>query len=240
MELRHDGQTSFISEEFRLYALQWKFKSKVSSPYHSRSNGLAESGVKASELLLQKCNLNWKQFRKALLQYNNTALNVYGLPSPYELFMGRRGRTYYPMTDEQYEPLTDVEWKKIREAIIRRDSKMIQDAGGKEDRTRFQCGDRVIVQNRNKAHKDYKKWITVAKVIEVINKRSYMLERESDGKALVRNRRFLKPYTVIVDDLPQPYQSGYAQVPERDHPEGIPQREVRQRRQPDWFGERMP
>ena len=153
--------------------------------------------------------------------------------------MGRRGRTYYPMTDEQYEPLTDVEWKKIREAIIRRDSKMIQDAGGKEDRTRFQCGDRVIVQNRNKAHKDYKKWITVAKVIEVINKRSYMLERESDGKALVRNRRFLKPYTVIVDDLPQPYQSGYSQVPERDYPDGIPQREVRQRRQPDWFGERI-
>ena len=240
MELRHDGQTSFLSEEFRLYALKWKFESKVSSPYHSRSNGLAESGVKASELLLQKCNLDWKQFRKALLQYNNTALNIYGLPSPYELFMGRRGRTYYPMTDEQYEPLTDVEWKKIREAINRRDSKMIQDAGGKEDRTRFQCGDRVIVQNRNKAHKDYKKWITVAKVIEVINKRSYMLEKESDGKALVRNRRFLKPYTVIVDDdLSQPYQSGYGQVPERDYPDGIPQREVRQRRQPDWFGERI-
>ena len=44
---------------------------------------------------------------------------------------------------------------------------------------------------------------------------------------------------IVDDDLPQPYQSGYGQVPERDYPDGIPQREVRQRRQPDWFGERI-
>ena len=192
-ELKHDGQSTFTSEEFERFAKFWQFQSKLTSPYNSRSNGISESGVKAAKLLLKKCNLDMQKFKVSLLQYNNTAIQHFGLPSPFQLLMGRPGRTFLPLTDEQFEPLSDEQWRGIHIAIKKRDEIMINNFGGRLDRSGFAPGDKVLVQSReSKTHPDYKKWNIPATIIEHVNNRSYVLKRDTDGVIFIRNQRFLK------------------------------------------------
>ena len=44
--VQSDGGPQFISAEFQAFANNWEFKHSMSSPYHSQSNGKAESAVK--------------------------------------------------------------------------------------------------------------------------------------------------------------------------------------------------
>ncbi|TRY69979.1 hypothetical protein TCAL_12942 [Tigriopus californicus] len=67
----------------------------TSSPYHARSNGLAELAIKCMKYLLKKCDLKEEPFRHALLEWRNTPRND-GF-SPTQGFYGRQLRTSLPM-----------------------------------------------------------------------------------------------------------------------------------------------
>ncbi|CAB4046315.1 Transposon Ty3-G Gag-Pol poly, partial [Paramuricea clavata] len=66
---------------------------ETSSPYNSRSNGLAEAAVKNVKYLMIKCG-NWKDFKKALSEWRNVPREDGS--SPAQLLLGRRQRGALP------------------------------------------------------------------------------------------------------------------------------------------------
>ena len=67
-----DNGPQFSSHTFKEFADQWEFKHHTSSPYHSRSNGLAESAVKTAKRLITKAILDQQDIYLALLDHRNT------------------------------------------------------------------------------------------------------------------------------------------------------------------------
>ena len=49
-----DGGPQFGSLEFKEFARAWEFEHHLTTPYHSQSNGKAESAVKEAKRLLKK------------------------------------------------------------------------------------------------------------------------------------------------------------------------------------------
>ena len=50
----HDGGPQLDSEEFRKFSTEWQFEISTSDPYHSQSNGKAESAVKIAKKIVKK------------------------------------------------------------------------------------------------------------------------------------------------------------------------------------------
>lgn len=96
--LRTDNGTQFTSKEFKCFQQQYKFRWITSSPLHSQSNGLAESGVKTVKRILKKCSDPFL----GLLAYRNTPLpNGY---SPSQLLNGRTMRDLLPRLESKLKP----------------------------------------------------------------------------------------------------------------------------------------
>ena len=66
-----DNGSNYTSHEFSAFAWSWDFKHETSSPYHSQSNGKAESAVKFVKSMLRKTSSDG-DFWKALLGWRNT------------------------------------------------------------------------------------------------------------------------------------------------------------------------
>ena len=56
--LQSDNGPQFSSQEFRKVAQSWNFQHITSSPYHPKSNGLAERYVQTIKNLLEQCKLS--------------------------------------------------------------------------------------------------------------------------------------------------------------------------------------
>ena len=70
---------------------------KTSSPHYPKSNGLAESAVKVTKIIIKKCIESGEDIYKGLLAYRATPL-ASGL-SPAEMLMGRRIKTTLPASE---------------------------------------------------------------------------------------------------------------------------------------------
>ena len=79
--------------DFDLFCEKFKIIHSTSSPYNPRSNGLAESAVKAAKHLLLKSSSN-TEFQQALLAWRNTPSSGEAI-SPAEKFFGRRQRSHF-------------------------------------------------------------------------------------------------------------------------------------------------
>ena len=67
-----DNGPQYTSQKFENFKTVWGFKHTTSSPYHSQSNGKAESAVKIAKKLIKKCKHDNTDLQMALLEWRNT------------------------------------------------------------------------------------------------------------------------------------------------------------------------
>jgi len=87
-----DGGPQFRAP-FSAWCEERQIDHATSSPYHPRSNGLAEAAVKQAKLLLERVNGERDTFEEHLQVARNTP-RAEGPLSPSELFLGRRQRMW--------------------------------------------------------------------------------------------------------------------------------------------------
>lgn len=98
LKLVSDNAMQYGSQEFSDFAKSWGFQHVTSSPYLSRSNGLAEKSVAIMKKILTKA----KDVQLALLEYRNTP--ILGRHTPAQLLMNRNLRFVLPVTDMYLRP----------------------------------------------------------------------------------------------------------------------------------------
>ncbi|UYV81904.1 K02A2.6-like [Cordylochernes scorpioides] len=91
-----DNGPQFISREFQKFLKTWKVVQITSSPYHSQSNGKAESAVKSAKMLQEDLWL-------AILEWRNTPLKDLGF-SPNQALISRRTQTLIPIHKNLLKP----------------------------------------------------------------------------------------------------------------------------------------
>lgn len=97
-----DCGTQFTSEKFKEFAFYYKFEHIKSSPKHSQSNGLSESGVKIFKNILRKCNEDGSDPYLGLLNYRNTPKPY--MPSPAQLLYSRNLNSLIPVPRSTLKP----------------------------------------------------------------------------------------------------------------------------------------
>ena len=97
--LMSDNGPCDSSEQFKQFSQDWCFEHVTSSPGYPQSNGQSERSVKTLKEMLEKSDDPFK----ALLSYRNTPLDGVNL-SPAQMLMGRRLRTFIPVTEEMLKP----------------------------------------------------------------------------------------------------------------------------------------
>lgn len=176
--LRSDNGGQFDSEEFREFEHVYQFKLVTSSPLHSRSNGLIESGVKTAKRILKKCDDPFL----GLLAYRNTPLE--GGLSPSQLLNSRIMRDILPMLTEATVP------RPIDHEMV---YKQMQEHQSKQKKY---FDDRHAAKELKPLKSDQLVWIIDRKEEGVVRNqrpepRSY--DVETSAGTLRRNRMFLKP-----------------------------------------------
>ena len=99
--VQSDGGPQFVAKEFSDFSREWSFTHTVSSPYHSSSNGKAESAVKIAKRLFRQSSDRFL----ALLEWRNTPTVGINL-SPCQRLFSRRTRSLVPVTPEKLQPAT--------------------------------------------------------------------------------------------------------------------------------------
>ena len=72
MTLVSDNGPQFASQDFRKSVDCWGIEHVLTSPYHPRSNGKAESAVKTTKTLMAKAAHSGSDLFLMLLEYRNT------------------------------------------------------------------------------------------------------------------------------------------------------------------------
>ena len=98
-----DNGPQFSSQEFHEFSLTWEFNHVTSSPHHPKSNGKAESSVKAVKQLFKKAERDDKDPWLTLLDYRNTPTEEINA-SPAQRLMSRRTRTLLPTASSLLRP----------------------------------------------------------------------------------------------------------------------------------------
>ncbi|UYV79312.1 hypothetical protein LAZ67_17002102 [Cordylochernes scorpioides] len=93
----------FISREFQKFLKTWKVVQITSSPYHSQSNGKAESAVKSAKMLVKKAKHEQEDLWLAILEWRNTPLKDLGF-SPNQALISRRTQTLIPIHKNLLKP----------------------------------------------------------------------------------------------------------------------------------------
>lgn len=165
-------------QQFAAFCRSFHIRHDLSSPYHPRSNGLAESAVKSMKSLLKKLNLDDPAFSGALLAWRNTP-RADGF-SPGFVFYSRHLRGLLP--DARPPPPPPLGFHQART----RTQKVKAKAAGGIQHSPFSPGDRVLFQSPLD-----KNWSVGGVVVEKLHHgRSYWIDTK--GGRYRRNRRFLR------------------------------------------------
>ena len=202
--LMSDNGPCYSSEQFKQFSQDWCFDHVTSSPGYPQSNGQSERSVQTLKAMLEKADDPYK----ALLSYRNTPLDGVNL-SPAQMLMGRRLRTFIPVTEDMLKPqLYDPEevLPKLKER--QRKQKVQHDRTAKE-LPPLKEGEVVRL-------KEGSKW-KPARVTQILpSPRSYEVETEKG--VYRRNRRHLlkteesQTPDVTTDDVPMEIESDAAPV----------------------------
>ena len=177
-----DNGPQYASQEFKDFAQEWEFKHISSSPYHSRSNGKAESAVKIVKSLLKKAMADNKDPWLALLDYHNTP--TAGMKSsPCQRLMSRRTRTLLPVSSNLLFPEV-IDGVSDSLEFKRQKAKSYFDKNAKP-LPELYIGEEVRVSDKKR-----KTW-QPGKCLEQLSDRSYLVQ--SDGDVIRRNREDIKP-----------------------------------------------
>ncbi|CAH8629063.1 unnamed protein product [Dicrocoelium dendriticum] len=180
-ELVSDNGPQFSSMAFQVFATKWEFAHRQTSPYHSQSNGKAESAVKQAKRLLAKARDTREDPYLMLLESRNTPSTDIGL-SPVQRLYSRRTRTVMPASATLLRPVTP-QFEKVQNNLKRRmaTQKRYYDNGARE-LPELTVGEEVWVEPIPDGQERWRKGVVAAKVGE----RSY--EVNVGGKKLRRNR----------------------------------------------------
>lgn len=187
--VQSDNGPQFTSAEFRRFSEAWKFTVTSSSPYHSKSNGKAESAVKIAKRLLKRAEDPYL----GLLEFRNTPTTEM-TTSPVQRLMNRTTRSVIPQVRQDFNPTTTAA---VRAEKQRRRLK-IQHQYNKHarDLSQIQLGAPVLIKDMVDANRRWKQ----GRVVDQLNERSYTVE--NDGNLIRRNRVLLKPlYEQQPDDI---------------------------------------
>ena len=154
----------------------------TSSPYHSQSNGKAESAVKIAKTLLKKARKDDADIYQAILNWRNTPTECSEY-SPSQKLHSRRTRTTIPTTKELLQP--EVAKNVAKEIRIRRQHTKLW-----YDRTAKALPELVVGQGvRMQSLTAGGQWRR-ATVIKKVSERSYLTQIE-EGQVYRRNQKYL-------------------------------------------------
>ena len=102
-QLVTDNGPQFVSSSFRHFTIKYEIQHTTSSPHHPRSNGKAESAVKAAKRILKKTLKTGEDPYLAILNLRNTPQQGIDL-SPAQRLMGRRTKTLLPTNANLLRP----------------------------------------------------------------------------------------------------------------------------------------
>ena len=178
-----DNGPQFSSQEFHEFSLTWEFNHVTSSPHHPKSNGKAESSVKAVKQLFKKAEQDGKDPWLALLDYRNTPTEGINT-SPAQRLMSLRTHTLLPTASSLLPPevcthSTDKLELKRQKAKFYHDRHVMP-------LPELEIGQEVRIQplHKNQIWKE-------ATCIEKLSDRSYVVK--SGNEVFRRNRQFLRP-----------------------------------------------
>ena len=167
-----DGGPQYTSEEFKRFAKNWEFKIEFSSPEYPRGNGKAERSVQTVKQIIRKCKVNDEDIWPALMAYRNTPMYNNEL-SPSEVLFGRQIRTR--LNNHLQQKMIETELREFH------DTEYPVSNNKTRDLPLLKVGDRVRVWKKEI------RWKIKARVIEIVNKRSYKVKTDT-GSILRRNR----------------------------------------------------
>lgn len=104
----------FNSFKFGQFVKDHTIITKVSSPYHHQSNGLAEKGVSIAKKIFRTLNDSNRlhELDLVLLEYRNMPLPAFNL-SPAQMFFNRQLKTHLPVNSESLKP-QPINWEEIK------------------------------------------------------------------------------------------------------------------------------
>ena len=187
-----DGGPQFGSLEFKEFARAWEFENHLTTPYHSQSNGKAESAVKEAKRLLKKAASANRNPKLILLEHRNTATGVIEL-SPAQRMFNRRMQTQVPTTIQLLQPtLFDDESLKSRLQERQEKYQSQYDKHSKKMIT-LKPGDTVWVEPLVSGKSVWEK----AKVVDTYGRNSFIIK--IDGRRYHRSRVHLRKATGDLD-----------------------------------------
>ena len=165
----------FDTAEFKKFQREWDFKLTTSSPYHPKSNGMAERNIQTVKRVLRKALANKEDPYLALLALRTTPISNDSV-SPAAKLLGRDIRTTLPAIKATTYS-ADTQKVKYTKRYYNQQCKNLPE---------LNVGDTVRLRQKTYPRKFWdKKGTVVAKLQEP---RSYKVEAET-GKVYRRNRR---------------------------------------------------
>jgi len=181
--IRSDNGPQFRTN-FKLFCDKNNIVHETSSPYNAQSNGLAESGVKNLKHLLLKCEEKGENFKLALSELR--AMPRADGFSPSQMFFKRAVRGSLPNL-QGHPNFALAEESRVSEREKSNLKAPVQ--------SQIEVGQKVFVQ-----HPISKLWDQEGIIISMHeNGRSY--EIQISDKVYRRNRRFIRPFPKVSNDL---------------------------------------
>jgi len=179
-----DNGPQFRAQLYEDFAKQWGFDHLTSSPYHSQSNGKAESAVKIAKGMLKKVTKDNRDISLAILSWRNTP-TAGGHYSPVQKLHSWSTRTRLPTANKLLKP-------RVASGVVDEIKQRRQQAKIQYDKSAKELPALVIGQTvRIQPIRHMKEW-KKATVIKKVSTRSYIV-RAANGQTYRRNRKHLRP-----------------------------------------------
>lgn len=179
-----DGGPCFDSEQFKKFARDWNFSHVMSSPHYPKSNGQAESAVKAIKKIFKKCEYTGEDKYLALLHYRNTPRGQ--VHSPASNLMSRSLRTNIPCTSSQLVPKVTYDQDRKILTDQKEKTKMFYDRSAR-NRDSLSIGQNIMFKKLPNSI-----WIPGTIIAKGTGPRSYVVEGEGNGE-YTRNEIHIRP-----------------------------------------------
>lgn len=177
-----DSGSQFTADNFKKFAFEYEFTHIITSPKHSQSNGMAESGVKILKNILKKCKEDGTDPYLGLLNYRNTEKPY--MPSPAQLLMSRNLNSVLPTSKNKLKPKV-VKCDKRYDNCLKSVSKYYNKSA--KPLCDLPAEQKVVFKKSLTSD-----WSPGKITSKSDNPRSYNILSEN-GNTIVRNRKFVSP-----------------------------------------------